>query len=125
MEGLKERNRVLHVMLESPDLTKEDARRLFDLRWWELDGLKDDAALIQLRQPRLVMPFADFQDGIEKLLGRPVWTHEFIRPDLLLEELAGQREAPASPIQSLAEVRGSKAGQRDDRNHGRRGGDSQ
>ena len=104
LEELLERDRALHVMLESPELTREEAKRLYDMKWWEFGGLKDDAALIQLRQSRLVMPFATFHERTEKLLGRSVWTHEFARPDLLLKELEGKREAPASPLHSLAEI---------------------
>ena len=85
-EELREQARVLQVMLEDPGLTQEGAVRLANLKWWELDGLRDRAALVQLRQPKLVMLFDLFHRGTEKLLGRSVWTHEFARPDLLLED---------------------------------------
>jgi hypothetical protein len=47
-----------------------------DNRWW----LSDDVRIIgywQLNEPFLVVPFSKFHEGIEKLIGRPVWTHEF------------------------------------------------
>jgi len=32
------------------------------------------------------MDFGDFHEAIEKVLGRPVWTHEFARPQILRDE---------------------------------------
>jgi hypothetical protein len=50
-----------------------------------------------LFEERLVMPFAEFHKGIEELLGRSVWTHEFAfisKPGGLKEELAGKCKPP-------------------------------
>ena len=47
-----------------------------DNKWW----LSDDPRVIgyhQLMDPRMLVPFSKFHEGIEALLGRPVWTHEF------------------------------------------------
>ncbi len=41
-----------------------------------------------------------------KLLGRPVFTHEFAGRDALIAEADGKRNAPLSPLYSLAEVVG-------------------
>jgi len=40
------------------------------------------------------MPFDVFHEAVEKSLGRPVYTHEFAHPELLMEGLIGQRKAP-------------------------------
>lgn len=54
----------------------------------------EQRALFQLLQKRLCMPFEVFHSSVEGLLGRPVWTHEFARPELLLAEAYGERERP-------------------------------
>jgi hypothetical protein len=40
----------------------------------------------ELFTDRLFMPFDLFHEGVEELLGRPVWTHEFAAGDLLRKE---------------------------------------
>jgi hypothetical protein len=52
------------------------------------------------------MPFSDFHSAMEKLLGRPVFTHEFAGRDALIAEANGKRKAPLSPLHSLAEIVG-------------------
>ena len=87
------------------ELTREEAVALHDARWWEKAGLSDnEVALLQLQQTRLTMPFDIFHRLVEKLLDRPVWTHEFARPLALLAELQGRKPPPRSPMESLAEV---------------------
>lgn len=41
----------------------------------------------QLSQDKLFMPFDVYHSTLEKILGRPVLTHEFIKPKALLNEL--------------------------------------
>lgn len=42
--------------------------------------------------PVLEIDFDKFHERMEELVGRPVWTHEFARPELLEHEIAtGQR----------------------------------
>ena len=58
----------------------------YSFSWW----LSDDATLIaryQLYEPRLAVLFSVFHEGVEKLLGRPVWTHEFADVKRLQREL--------------------------------------
>lgn len=47
-----------------------------DNKWW----LSEDVKIIgyyQLNEPILIVDFSKFHEGVEKLLGRSVWTHEF------------------------------------------------
>ena len=66
--------------------TPEEARELAATEWWKQISAPESAAL-QLRQPLLCMPFSEFHRCVEEGIGRPVWTHEFAEPSLLLEEL--------------------------------------
>ena len=74
------------------------AIRIAKTRWWTHIPLAD-AARIQLREPLLIMDFSAFHEGVEKLLGRPVWTHEFVDPEGLLREAGG-----ITPTRTLQDV---------------------
>lgn len=89
------------------EMTSEEAIALAQTEWWK-DMDIAEAAKLQLSQDKLCMPFEEFHRGMEELLGRPVWTHEFARPELLTAEIEGKRPAPTSPIESLAELIGEK-----------------
>jgi predicted nuclease of predicted toxin-antitoxin system len=57
-----------------------------DNKWWEAEDLRI-LAYYQLKEDVLITRFTDFHAGIELLLGRPVWTHEFaINRDSLIED---------------------------------------
>jgi hypothetical protein len=50
-------------------------------------------------QPILEIAFARFHERVEELVGRPVWTHELARPELLEHEIAtGDRPTFAGVI---------------------------
>lgn len=51
-------------------------------------------AEFQIEQDRLCMPFSVFHEAIEKTLGRPVYTHEFVNSEGLRKELYGEKPAP-------------------------------
>ncbi len=91
--------------LMSRELTVKEARELFDTSWWKRMDIAE-AANLQLRQRLLCMPFEDFHLGIEKLLGRPVWTHEFAGQEALIAEADGKHSAPSNPIESLTRILG-------------------
>jgi len=55
-----------------------------DNEWWKQD-LKT-MAYFQLQEPILIVPFATFHKGVEKLLNRSVFTHEFANPQSLIDE---------------------------------------
>lgn len=62
------------------------AAKYGDNRWWESEDLRE-LAYHQIMEPVLMCEFSDFHKGIERLLGRPVWTHEFgVNMDGLREE---------------------------------------
>ena len=87
------------------ELTRDEAIQLCNSGWWKKMDIAE-AAYLQLRQDKLCMDFDDFHAGMEKLLDRPVWTHEFMKSNLerLIAEIEGKRPAPASPLESLAEI---------------------
>lgn len=53
-----------------------------------------ERVLFQLQQPLLCMDFGQFHGDVQEVLGRPVWTHEFVNPGALLAELLGDKPAP-------------------------------
>lgn len=75
-------------------MTKEQAIKLFDSKFWENMSFSERAKF-QLFEERLCMPFDVFHEAIEKSLGRSVWTHEFgMNCDGLKKELLGEVPAP-------------------------------
>lgn len=50
----------------------------------------------------LEVPFEIWHERLEALIGRRVWTHELARPDLLMAEIIGEREAPT--IEQITEI---------------------
>ena len=75
------------------EITKEKAVALAESGWWK-NATDKQIVDFQLFEERLCMDFGRFQEAVEKVLGRPVFTHEFARPDLLRSELAGDRPRP-------------------------------
>jgi hypothetical protein len=75
-------------------LTKEEAIEFYESGKWE-DW--PDRALVgfQLFQRRLCIPFEVFHAATEKVLGRPVWTHEFGSVGHLVAEYLGQAPKPS------------------------------
>lgn len=74
-------------------LTKEEAiafGKKGDYKTWTSEQI----AAFQLQQDKLCMDFGFFHENVEKVLKRPVWTHEFAHPEHLLMELAKIRVAP-------------------------------
>ena len=51
-------------------MTKEEAEKLFDSKFWE-DLENYELAKFQLFEPRLCMPFDTFHKALESVLGRP------------------------------------------------------
>ena len=73
-------------------MTKEQALALVETEWWKDLDAKSIAGF-QLFEPRLCMPFGEFQEAVQKALGRPVWTHEFAF-EALQDEFLGHRPRP-------------------------------
>lgn len=74
-------------------LTYEEAVYIFDSGLWK-ELTVEERGRFQLYQERVCMPFSKFHEGVESILGRPVWTHEFARSDLLKAEIEGRIEKP-------------------------------
>jgi len=74
-------------------LTKEQAIALYKGGEWR-DWTDEEVVKVQLYQTRLCLPFDRFHAAIETVLGRSVWTHEFVGSDALRQEYEGIRPAP-------------------------------
>lgn len=78
--------------MEIKMLTKEQALKLYNSKFWE-EMTYEQIAMFQLFEERLCMPFGIFHKAIEKTLKRPVWTHELASDDIK-KEILGEKEAP-------------------------------
>lgn len=76
-------------------MTKNEAIKLFDSRFWE-NMSYEERAKFQLFESKLCMPFGIFHEAMEKTLGRPVFTHEFGSKGTkgLKKELLGEKKSP-------------------------------
>jgi hypothetical protein len=63
-----------------------------DGKWKEWTD--EEVVKFQLYQERLCMNFNRFQEAVENVFGRPVFTHEFANYKRLQEEYEGTRLAP-------------------------------
>lgn len=80
--------------MTQPQLTTEQAIALANSEWWKKANTRDIVAL-QLYQSKLCMSFSAFHAAVEKELGRPVFTHEFASPDILIKEFEGKAPPPS------------------------------
>lgn len=80
-------------MIEQVSIGRDAAIALAESEWW-IGKSPDEIARIQFGTRELCMPFDVFHQSVEAALGRPVWTHEFARMDLLMTEMSGDRPAP-------------------------------
>ena len=83
-------------------MTREEAVVKQSTEWWKT-ATAEEIMEFQINEERLCCPWAVFQDAVEECLGRPVWTHEFAKPENLIAEKAGKREFEG-PIESLVNV---------------------
>lgn len=74
-------------------MTSEQAKAFSEGKTWER-MTPEARAKFQLWQDKLCMPFEVFQESMQALLGRPVWTHEFAFRDELKAEVEGNKAAP-------------------------------
>jgi hypothetical protein len=76
-------------------LTKEQAVALAQSKVWQ-DWTDEEIVRFQLFQDRLCMNFSRFHEAVEKVLDRPVFTHEFATRfiDDLKKEYLGVKKAP-------------------------------
>lgn len=74
---------------------KQKAIELGESHWWELCSDRESVEF-QLFTKELCMPFRVFHEKIERVLGRPVFTHEFgLNYDGIVAEFMGERESPS------------------------------
>jgi len=75
-------------------MTKTEAAALASTRWWE-HASADEIARFQMNEPLLCCPFGVFHEAVEKVLGRPVFTHEFgLNYEGMKAELNGTQRPP-------------------------------
>lgn len=74
-------------------MTREEARRKYDTRWW-LTATPENIVGFQLFEPALCMDFAAFMEALDKVLGRTVMVQELTRPDLLQKEFRKEKPQP-------------------------------
>ena len=76
-------------------LTKEEAIMFFESTIWKSWNY-EEIVKFQLFQKLLCIPFDKFHEAIEKVLNRPVYTHEFgLSYEKLIEEYLGIRDKPS------------------------------
>jgi hypothetical protein len=74
-------------------MTREQAIELVQTNWW-LTKSDDEIVRFQLFERLLCMDFGRFHQAVEKVLGRPVYTHEFADANSLRAEYLGEKKAP-------------------------------
>jgi lysozyme family protein len=76
--------------------TEEEAIAIYNSNVWkDLDN--EEIVKLQLFQNRLCMDFGRFHEAMEKVLDRPIWTHEFAKGncDSLIKEYLGEKDKPS------------------------------
>lgn len=66
-------------------LTREQAIEIANSKAWESWSF-DEIVKFQLFQECLCMPFDKFQEAVEAVFNRPVFTHEFASQERLINE---------------------------------------
>lgn len=76
-------------------LTKKQAIKIYESKVWE-NWSYEEKVKFQLFQNRVCMPFEKFHEAMQKVLGRPIWTHEFASSNYLnlCKEYLGTKFAP-------------------------------
>jgi hypothetical protein len=74
--------------------TKEQALAFYKSDVWK-DWTHEQIVRLQMFQKCLCVDFSYFHECVEKVLGRPVFTHEFAYLDRLIQEYLGAKEAPS------------------------------
>jgi len=77
-------------------LTREEAIKIADSGIWK-NWTNEEIVKFQLYQNRLCMDFSRFHEAVEKVLGRPVYTHEFGAEGHkgIVAEYEGTKEKPS------------------------------
>lgn len=76
-------------------LTSQEAIAFAESKVWH-DWNHEQIVRLQLFQDKLCVPFNQFHEAIEAVLGRPVYTHEFgLNWNGIVAEYLGTRSAPS------------------------------
>jgi len=78
-------------------MNKEQAIAKAETKWWVEKTFKEIVDF-QLYETRLCMPFDKFHEAVEKMLNRPVFTHEFADYKSLQEEYEGKQKYHLRPV---------------------------
>lgn len=76
-------------------MTKEEAIAKAESRWYEGKS-PQEIVEFQLYEDWLCMPLELYQESVEKVLGRPVFTHEYKEPEKLIAEYEAIKAADGS-----------------------------
>ena len=83
------------MIVSRNSIGREAAIKLANSGWWKTKTHREIVSF-QLFTQELSCPFTVFHEAIEKVLGRPVFTHEFgsMGYDRLVAEFLGEKPAP-------------------------------
>lgn len=86
----------MSVSYEVLELTREQAIEIYNTEWWK-SATDEQIVSFELFTPRLCLPFDRLLEAIAKVLGRPVWSHEFASSNIdnLRREYLGDKPAPS------------------------------
>jgi hypothetical protein len=88
--------------LKQVSMGRDKAIELAETGWWRV-STPEAIFKRQMLVRELIGDFSAFHEATEKVLGRPVWTHEFARPQLLWDEYEGRRVV-TNPLETSLEV---------------------
>ena len=78
---------------ERYSIGKDKATELYESFWWE-NKTDKEICDVQLFTKELCMHFSTFHRSMEKVLNRPIWTHEFAFIDNIVNEYLGNKPSP-------------------------------
>lgn len=87
-------------------MTYEEAMAKIETKWWE-DKTYKEIVDFQLYEERLCCPLSVFQEAMEKVLDRPVYTHEFADFEALQNEYEGKKPYDGL-LPSIKRIAGNK-----------------
>ncbi|WP_101910068.1 hypothetical protein [Marasmitruncus massiliensis] len=89
--------------MEGKSTTKEEAIAKGESRWYEGKS-PQEIVEFQLYEDRLCMPLELYREAVEKVLGRPVFTHEYKEPERLIAEYEAVKAVDGSQSQQGHEM---------------------
>ncbi|WP_089612446.1 hypothetical protein [Dehalobacterium formicoaceticum] len=84
-------------------MTKEETIAKAESRWYEGKS-PQEIVEFQLYEDRLCMPLELYQEAVAKVLGRPVFTHEYKEPEKLIAEYEAIKAADGSQSKQSHEM---------------------